>query len=193
MKNSKTGSKKSLFLTLNRVAIKRANRIRTGEPPIKMPKHLTSDSPVSITRQPWLPKELRPFRKARALLGVLIDPPRLGLENYHHRHDEKMLRLISNAENPTDLILDVTSRSDLIEMMPDQNPPSILEWMKLDQTLMPGRTGMLLFLRKQLPMSQVIEELELDGEETDPVSDKTFLEEIRNATLKDYLELAIPM
>ena len=76
-----------------------------------------------MIKKPWLPKELRPFRTARALLGVQIDPYRLGLDKYPHRHDEKMLRMISNSKNPPHLILEVTSRPDLAEMMPDRTAP----------------------------------------------------------------------
>lgn len=139
---------------------------------------------------PWLPQELRQWEAARKVLGLLVGPKvKVDPNVYHLYHDEKVKDLLAKEERPDYVLNDLLPRK-WEHLGEKKSPEELLELLKNDPAWRGPASYFQEYLRKQASLEDLKSILVL-GDPEDPVSEKEFVQELRDLSLREYLELTI--
>ena len=129
----------------------------------------------------------------RKVLGTLVpDGAKVTGDNYHLYHDQKVIDLISKAEAPETLFENLLPIG--CERVKEKNPEKLFDWLKGQGG--PGwdghRSFMSLHLRNEQSLKELKQSLPIDlNEREDPPNQRQFLNELKDLSLWEYLELTV--
>ena len=139
--------------------------------------------------KPWVPTPLRKYKTARLALGVFLlkgDPVPPDPMTYSHRFEGKVMNLLLGREAVEEELNPIVARNLDEKASPLEMLDTVME---NDDRVMSPMMEMKSYLRKESPLRELREFLDLNLAEPEPVTEKEFRKELDELTLQEYLEL----
>lgn len=147
-------------------------------------------------KRAWLLDELKLYPVARKALGVILSRAKEDpLKQYSTLYRGEVLAILENAlKDREDYLEEVDTylyaKARLEYMLPAKPKANdILAAMEVVDGWQSPRLALILCLQKRGNLQTVKDALGLDCEDPSPASDREFLEELKNLSLGEFLEL----
>jgi len=148
---------------------------------------------MAIELKPWLPKELQKWGYARKVLGLLLHPEvaqSVNKENYPLYYEDKVLELLQGKEeNPAEVLDNLLAAGLSPEV--DSDPDSLVAAMLEEEEWQGPLQAMNSYLRGSLKLEDLKEELNLQEQNSEPVSEEEFRKELEELTLREFMEMTV--
>lgn len=141
----------------------------------------------------WVPEPLLPYWSARQVLGVKVyedQVPDVPLPVWLGQWENKVLNLLKKEQDPRPLLEDQLQDPGFASVAND--PEAVYDQMCAYQESWRVKAGLLhLYLRGELNLKDLLDQLYLKEEDKYPVSPEEFLKELDELDLALFLELVL--